>query len=52
MPLKVLEELNEKRRLEGLPLFQNARNAASGSVKQLDSKVAASRKLDAWIWYK
>lgn len=51
MPLKVLEELNKKRQLEGLPLFQNARNAASGSIKQLDSKVAASRRLDAWIYY-
>ena len=51
MAKDTLKKLNEKRALEGLPLLQNARNAASGSIKQLDSKVAASRKLDSWIYY-
>lgn len=51
MSKKTLNDLNEKRKLEGLPLLQNTRNAASGSVKQLDSKIAASRNLDCWIYY-
>lgn len=46
MPKKVLHELNLRREVEGLPVFQNCRNAAAGSVRQLDSKVAASRGLD------
>lgn len=51
MPKKVLEELNEKRKVEGLPLLQNVRNAAAGSIRQLDSKIAAERKLDTWIYH-
>lgn len=51
MPKKVLLELNEKRAKENLPLLQNVRNAAAGSIRQLDSRVAAERKLDTWIYH-
>ncbi len=51
MPKKVLEELNKKREKDHLPLLQNVRNAAAGSIRQLDSKVAAERKLDTWIYH-
>ena len=51
MPKKVLEELNEKRKEKNLPLLQNVRNAAAGSIRQLDSKIAAERKLDTWIYH-
>ena len=51
MGKKILEELNEKRKANNEPLLQNARNAAAGSVRQLDSKIAASRKLDCWIYH-
>ena len=46
MNKKTLEELNEKRKKKGEPLLQNCRNAAAGSIRQLDSKIAAERKLD------
>ena len=51
MNKKTLEELNEKRKLKGEPLLQNCRNAAAGSIRQLDSKVAAERKLDNFIYH-
>ncbi len=51
MPKKSLEKLNEDRKKSGKPLLQNCRNAAAGSMRQLDSKVAASRKLDAFIYH-
>ncbi len=51
MPKKVLEEINQKRIKEGIPLLQNVRNAAAGSIRQLDSKIAAERKLDTWIYH-
>lgn len=51
MPKKVLLELNKKRAEKDLPLLQNVRNAAAGSIRQLDSKVAAERKLDTWIYH-
>ncbi len=51
MPKKVLEELNKRREVEGLPLFQNCRNAAAGSIRQLDSKIAAERRLDTFIYH-
>lgn len=51
MPKDVLKQLNEVRENNGEPLFANARNAAAGSIRQLDSKIAASRKLDAFWYY-
>ena len=51
MNKKTLEELNEKRKENGEPLLQNCRNAAAGSIRQLDSKIAASRKLDNFIYH-
>ena len=46
MSKAVFEELNAQRELRGEPLLANPRNAAAGSMRQLDPKVAASRKLD------
>ena len=50
MPRRVFYELNEKRELEGKPLFANPRNAAAGSLRQLDPKIAASRKLEIFVF--
>lgn len=46
----MLKEINKAREKAGEPLFQNPRNAAAGSIRQLDPKVAASRKLDTFIY--
>ena len=46
MSKAVFEELNEQREIRGEALLANPRNAAAGSMRQLDPKVAASRKLD------
>jgi len=46
MSKAVFSELNAAREINGEPLLANPRNAAAGSVRQLDPKVAASRKLD------
>ena len=51
MNKKTLEELNEELKKENQPLLQNCRNAAAGSIRQLDSKVAAERKLDTYIYH-
>lgn len=51
MPLKAFNELNQKREKNGEPIFQNPRNAAAGSIRQLDSSVAKSRKLDAFLYH-
>ena len=48
---KRFKEINEKRIKEGLDPFQNCRNLAAGSIRQLDSKVASERKLDTWIYH-
>ncbi|MGM9618440.1 MAG: NAD-dependent DNA ligase LigA [Oscillospiraceae bacterium] len=50
MSKKVFRELNEQRELNEEPLFANPRNAAAGSLRQLDPKVAASRRLDVAIF--
>ena len=44
------ERLNEERAGEGLPLFANPRNAAAGSVRQLDPRITARRPLDIFIY--
>jgi DNA ligase (NAD+) len=44
------KRLNEERAVQGLPLFANPRNAGAGSVRQLDSRITASRPLDIHIY--
>ena len=51
MNKKTLEKINKKRLEKGQPLLQNVRNAAAGSIRQLDSKEAAKRELDNFIYY-
>ncbi len=46
MPKKVFRRLNEELEAEEKPLFANPRNAAAGSLRQFDPKIAASRRLD------
>lgn len=50
MPRTVFAELNAIQESEGLPLFANPRNAAAGSLRQLDPKIAASRRLDIMVF--
>lgn len=50
MPRKSFEKLNEQRKMNGEELFANPRNAAAGSLRQLDPKVAAARQLDVFIY--
>lgn len=51
MSKKVFEKLNKEREQEGKELFQNPRNAAAGSIRQLDSKIAAKRNLECFIYH-
>ena len=50
MPKKQFHKLNERQELEGKSLFANPRNAAAGSLRQLDPKIAAQRGLDILIF--
>ena len=50
MPKKSFEKLNAKQEEEGKPLFANPRNAAAGSLRQLDPKICAQRGLDIYIF--
>ena len=50
MSRRVFEEHNAKREAEGQQLFANPRNAAAGSLRQLDPKIAAERKLDIFVF--
>lgn len=50
MPKSVFEQLNAERERLGQPLFANPRNAAAGSLRQLDPSIAAQRKLDIMIF--
>ena len=50
MPKKVFYELNEAREAAGQALFANPRNAAAGSLRQLDPKIAASRRLEILVF--
>ena len=49
-PLSAFERLNREREAEGLPLYVNPRNTASGALRQLDSRVTASRPLDVTFY--
>ena len=51
MPWSSFERLNKEREAAEEPLFANPRNAASGTLKSLDSRVVASRHLDAYLYY-
>ncbi len=50
MPRRVFSELNKKREEHGESLFANPRNAAAGSLRQLDPKICASRRLDIFVF--
>jgi DNA ligase (NAD+) len=50
MTRRGFEQLNEERAEEGQPLFANPRNAAAGSVRQLDSRITARRPLDIFVY--
>ncbi|GMC00749.1 NAD-dependent DNA ligase LigA [Enterococcus thailandicus] len=50
MPKKSFVELNQKREAAGHDVFANPRNAAAGSLRQLDSKIAAKRNLDTFLY--
>ena len=50
LPKVGFKKLNEVRAKEGLPLFANPRNAAAGSVRQLDSNITAKRPLDMFVY--
>ena len=50
MPKAVFNQLNEVREEAGQPLFANPRNAAAGSLRQLDPKIAASRRLEILVF--
>ena len=51
MPKKSFNKLNQERQEKGESLFANPRNAAAGSVRQLDSKIAAKRNLSTFIYH-
>ena len=51
MPWSSFERLNKEREAAEEPLFANPRNAASGTLKSLDSHVVAQRQLDAYLYY-
>lgn len=50
MPRAVFEDINAKRESEGKALMANPRNAAAGSLRQLDSKITAERRLDIFVF--
>ena len=50
MPLDEFEKLNQERAREGHPLFANPRNAAAGSLRQLDARITAGRRLDLFCY--
>jgi DNA ligase (NAD+) len=50
MPRREFRKLNEERRLKGEALFANPRNAAAGSLRQLDPRITASRQLDIFVY--
>jgi len=51
MPRKAFEQTNAQREAAGEPRYANPRNAAAGSMRQLDSRIVAQRKLDMFLYY-
>jgi len=51
LPLKAFEQTNAQREAAGEARFANPRNAAAGSMRQLDSRIVAQRKLDMFLYY-
>ena len=51
LPFEKFDRLNAERHRAGLPLFANPRNAASGTLKQLDPSIVAERHLDAFLYF-
>ena len=51
MPLAAFNQLNAERQAQGQEVFANPRNAAAGSLRQLDTKITAQRKLSTFIYY-
>ncbi|KIS03547.1 NAD-dependent DNA ligase LigA [Paucilactobacillus wasatchensis] len=51
MPKEAFAKLNEQREAQGQPVFANPRNAAAGSLRQLDPRVTANRELSTFIYY-
>lgn len=51
MPKKELERINKEQEKRGKPLFANPRNSAAGTIRQLDPQIAASRKLDMFVYH-
>jgi DNA ligase (NAD+) len=47
---RAFQKVNDQREAEGLPLFANPRNAASGTIRLLDSRITSRRGLDAWLY--
>ena len=50
LPLDVFADINQKREAEGIALFANPRNAAAGTLRQLDAKIVAERRLDFFAY--
>ena len=51
MPLRTFEKLNAQREAAGQPKFANPRNSAAGTMRQLDSRIVAERKLDMFLYF-
>jgi DNA ligase (NAD+) len=51
LPKVGFQKLNKERENEGLPLFANPRNAAAGSIRQLDPRITAKRNLDIYVYW-
>lgn len=51
MPKAAFAKLNEQRETDGLPVFANPRNAAAGSLRQLDANITKKRELSTFIYY-
>lgn len=50
LPLEVFQQINQEREQQGEPLFANPRNAAAGTLRQLDARVVARRRLDFFAY--